>query len=80
MCVAVWTQVAAGSCAFGFWFELPGNPNGPSFTTSICPNNDHLGEFFNNTAHSCNSHGLRGALVAVHRVCSRRAIARSTAR
>lgn len=51
-------NVAGGSTHFGFWFELPGNPHGPSFTPSYCPVNMPLGEFFNNTAHS-SSIGLR---------------------
>ena len=41
------------------WFELPGHPDGPSYTESICPNHERVIEFFNNTFHSCNGHGLR---------------------
>lgn len=52
-------NVAAGSTNDGFWFELPGHPGGPSFTTEICPVHGHLGEFYNNTAHSNGVHGLR---------------------
>ena len=46
------SNIAAGSVSFGYWFELPGNPNGPSYSPSYCPVNQPLGEFFNNTAHS----------------------------
>jgi len=52
-------NVAAGCTNDGFWFELPSHPHGPSFTTSICPVHGHVGEFFNNTAHSNGVHGLR---------------------
>ena len=56
----IWRHnVAAGSCAFGYWFELPGNPDGPDFTVYICPSCEHVIEFFNNTAHTSQSHGLR---------------------
>jgi len=50
---------AAGSTNDGFWFELPSHPHGPSFTTTVCPVHEHLGEFYNNTAHSNGVHGLR---------------------
>jgi hypothetical protein len=49
---------AAGSTHFGFWFELPGHPLGPSATDSRCPDTAPLGSFFNNSAHS-NSIGVR---------------------
>eukprot|EP00048_Salpingoeca_helianthica_P015090 m.224971 g.224971 ORF g.224971 m.224971 type:complete len:4030 (+) comp16594_c0_seq1:296-12385(+) len=52
-------NVAAGSTHDGFWFELPGNPGGPSFTTAICPVGERIGQFYNNTAHSNGVHGLR---------------------
>ncbi|CEM30506.1 unnamed protein product [Vitrella brassicaformis CCMP3155] len=51
-------NVAAGSVAFGFWFELTGRPTGPSRTMDLCPFNEHIGEFKNNSAHS-SSIGLR---------------------
>ena len=55
----IWRHnVASGSTHFGFWFELPNSPHGPSYTPSYCPVNMPLGEFFNNTAHS-SSIGLR---------------------
>lgn len=56
----IWLHnVAAGCTNDGYWHELPGNPHGPSYTTDICPVHDHLGEFFNNSAHSNGVHGLR---------------------
>jgi hypothetical protein len=53
------SNVAAGSQNDGFWLEPPGNPHGPSFTTSYCPVGAPLGQFWNNTAHSNGVHGLR---------------------
>ncbi|CAE7614256.1 PKHD1L1, partial [Symbiodinium sp. KB8] len=56
----IWRHnVAAGSINDGYWFEPPGHPHGPSFTTTVCPGHEHLEEFFNNTAHSNGVHGLR---------------------
>eukprot|EP01138_Halocafeteria_seosinensis_P003625 gb/GECG01003704.1/.p1 GENE.gb/GECG01003704.1/~~gb/GECG01003704.1/.p1 ORF type:complete len:3814 (+),score=427.70 gb/GECG01003704.1/:1-11442(+) len=52
-------NVAAGSVNYGFWYELPGTPHGPSSHHPIVPHNDDIGEFFNNTVHSCDVHGLR---------------------
>ncbi len=52
-------NVAAGSELIGFWFELPGNPGGPSFTTSICPVHSYFGEFRDNIAHSNAGPGMR---------------------
>ena len=52
-------NVAAGSSHDGYWFQLPSNPGGPSFTTTICPVNGALGQFYNNTAKNCGVHGLR---------------------
>jgi hypothetical protein len=51
--------VAAGCTHDGFWFELPGNPGGPSYTPDICPVHGHIVGFFNNTAHANGVHGLR---------------------
>lgn len=56
----IWRDnVAAGSVSFGFWFELPEHPTGPSSTDDICPFNEHLGEFRDNIAHSNGHVGLR---------------------
>ena len=43
---------AAGGTHFGFWYRMHEHPDGPSFTTSVCPRKVELGEFFNNTVHS----------------------------
>ncbi|CAG9312591.1 unnamed protein product [Blepharisma stoltei] len=50
---------AAGSDKFGYWFEPPENPSGPSATTLICPPYLPLGQFANNTAHSNGKYGFR---------------------
>ena len=52
-------NVAAGSSHDGYWFQLPSNPGGPSYTPTICPVNAALGQFYNNTAKNCGVHGLR---------------------
>ena len=51
-------NVAAGSAANGFWFQLSANPGGPSYTTAVCPVQNPLGQFFNNTAKN-NNLGLK---------------------
>jgi hypothetical protein len=50
---------AAGSDNYGFWFDAKANPTGPSFDPNICPENNPLGEFTNNVAHSNGRYGLR---------------------
>jgi hypothetical protein len=50
---------AAGSDNYGFWFDTKPNPTGPSFDPNICPENEPLGEFTNNVAHSNGRYGLR---------------------
>ena len=40
-------------------YRLLDNPEGPSFTTGVCPKFTPLGEFTNNTAHSNMFYGLR---------------------
>ncbi|QDZ24800.1 fibrocystin-L [Chloropicon primus] len=53
-------NVAAGSDGYGFWFRLRDAPDGASVTTApVCPKYSPLGEFDNNTAHSCDKYGLR---------------------
>ena len=42
----------AGSTHFGYWFNAPTNPTGPSATNDICCRQRPLGEFWNNTVHS----------------------------
>ena len=43
---------AAGSAAYGFWYQLLDNPSGPSFTTTVCPKFNPMGQFSNNLVHS----------------------------
>lgn len=52
-------NVAIGSVSFGFWFDLPGSPTGPSANVkNVCPVGDQLGAFENNESHG-NGIGLR---------------------
>ena len=52
-------NVAAGSMGYGFWFRMLDHPEGPSFTTSVCPKYMALGAFEGNAAHSNRFYGLR---------------------
>jgi len=52
-------NVAAGSARYGYWVRLLQSPEGPSFTTSMCPKFMPLGEFRGNAAHSNLRYGLR---------------------
>ena len=53
---------AAGSTHFGFWFNPPDEPTGPSAKDpqyqNFCVKNRPLGAFFNNTAHSMGQYGM----------------------
>lgn len=52
-------NTAVGSSHFGFWFDLPGSPTGPSENVkNVCPVGEKLGSFENNTSHG-NGIGLR---------------------
>ena len=50
---------AAGSDRYGFWFDLPQHPTGPSTRDDICPTGEPLGAFEDNTAHSNVQYGVR---------------------
>ena len=53
---------AAGGSHFGFWFNPPDHPTGPSAQeeqyANFCVKNRPLGQFYNNTAHSMGKYGL----------------------
>ncbi|XP_071946022.1 fibrocystin-L-like [Antedon mediterranea] len=51
-------NAAAGGSHFGFWYNMPAHPGGPSYTTSMCPRKMVMGEFINNTAHSQGWYGI----------------------
>ena len=50
---------AAGSAAYGVWYDLQVHPTGPSARNDVCPVNAQLGEFRGNVAHSVAKYGLR---------------------
>ena len=50
---------AAGSESYGYWFDTQENPINGSFTPTICPVNEKLGEFRDNETHSNGRYGLR---------------------
>ncbi|XP_033119895.1 fibrocystin-L-like [Anneissia japonica] len=51
-------NAAAGGSHFGYWYNMPNHPGGPSFTTSMCPRKMVMGEFYNNSAHAQGWYGL----------------------
>ena len=51
-------NAAAGGSHFGFWYNAPVHPEGPSYTTHVCPRNIPLLEFRNNTAHTQGWYGI----------------------
>ena len=50
---------AAGSDRYGYWYDLQTNSIGPSASSKVCPENDRVGEFRDNHAHSNGRYGLR---------------------
>jgi len=50
---------AAGSDRYGYWFDLQESGIGQNADTSICPENERVGEFRGNFAHSTGRYGLR---------------------
>jgi len=49
----------AGSDRYGFWFDLQVHGMGANADTSICPENEKVGQFVGNQAHSTGRYGLR---------------------
>ena len=50
---------AAGSDRYSYWYDLQITAIGPSYDENICPENERLGEFRDNVAHSNGRYGLR---------------------
>lgn len=50
---------AAGSDRYGFWYDLQTHGIGPSADESVCPENEKVGVFKGNQAHSMGRYGLR---------------------
>jgi hypothetical protein len=49
----------AGSDRYGYWFDLQIHGMGANADTSICPENEKVGQFIGNHAHSTGRYGLR---------------------
>jgi hypothetical protein len=52
-------NAAGGSDRYSYWYDLQETAIGPSFDANVCPENQKLGEFKNNVAHSNGRYGLR---------------------
>jgi len=50
---------AGGSDRYSYWYDLQVTAIGPSFDANVCPENQKLGEFSDNVAHSNGRYGLR---------------------
>jgi len=50
---------AGGSDRYSYWYDLQITAIGPSFDANVCPENQKLGEFTDNVAHSNGRYGLR---------------------
>ena len=50
---------AAGSDRYSYWYDLQIHAIGPSANNDICPENEPVGRFANNHAHSNGRYGLR---------------------
>lgn len=48
-----------GSDRYGFWYDLQEHAMGPSANLDVCPENERVGEFANNAAHTMGRYGLR---------------------
>jgi hypothetical protein len=48
-----------GSDRYAYWYDLQVHAIGPNANTNVCPENDRVGEFRDNHAHSCGRYGLR---------------------
>ena len=48
-----------GSDRYGYWYDLQTHAIGPHANTNVCPENERVGEFRDNHAHSCGRYGLR---------------------
>jgi len=48
-----------GSDRYAYWYDLQVHAMGPSANTAVCPENDKVGIFKDNHAHSCGRYGLR---------------------
>lgn len=48
-----------GSDRYAYWYDLQIHAIGPHANTAICPENERVGEFRDNHAHSCGRYGLR---------------------
>jgi len=48
-----------GSDRYGIWYDLQEHAMGPSANLDICPENERVGDFENNAAHTMGRYGLR---------------------